>query len=50
MSAYGLYEGRQLTLNVSKSGIFPIKVTQVEGLKMLTPQQMLQRLPIALAK
>ena len=48
-SAYALYEGRELILNAFKSGIFPIKATQAEGLKILNPKQMLQRLPIALA-
>ena len=37
-----------VTLNAFKCGIFPIKATQDEGLKLLTPKQMLQRLPIAL--
>ena len=32
-SAYALYEGHKLTLNAFKNGIFPIKVTQGEGLK-----------------
>ena len=49
-SAYVLYESRELTLNAFKSGIFPIKVTKGEGLKILTPKQILQRLPIALAQ
>ena len=49
-SVNALYEGRELTLNAFKSGIFPIKATQGEGLKILTPKQMLQRLPIALAQ
>ena len=31
-----------------KSGIFPIKSIQNEGLKILSPKKMLQRLPIAL--
>ena len=43
-----LYEGRGLTLNAFKSGIFPIKSTQTRKLKILTPKQMLQRLPIVL--
>ena len=55
-SAYTLYEGRELTLSAFKSGIFPIKETQEKGssldlasrLKILTPKQVLQRLPIAL--
>ena len=63
-SANALYEGRDLTLNAFRSAIFPIKATKDEGhprmlasrpldlakrLKILTPKQMLQRLPIALA-
>ena len=49
-SAYGLYEGQKLTLNDFKSGIFPIKQIQRKELKILTPKQMLQSLPIALAQ
>ena len=49
-SAYTLYEGRELTVNAFKSVIFPKKVTIGEGSKILTPQQMLQRLAIALAQ
>ena len=45
-----LYEGRKLILNAFKSGIFPIKETQGKGLKISTPKQMFQRLPIALAQ
>ena len=48
--AYVLYEGQELTLNAFKTGIFPIKATQGKGLKIFTPKQMLQRLPIALAQ
>ena len=40
-------EGRELTLNAFKSRIFPIKATQGKGVKILTPRQMLRRLPIA---
>ena len=47
-SINALCEGRELILNVFRSGIFPIKETQGKGLKILTPKQMLQRLPIAL--
>ena len=48
-SVLALYEGRELTLSVFKSGIFPIISTQGKGqIKILTPKQMLQRLPIAL--
>ena len=49
-SAYALYEGRELIFNAFKRGIFPIKATQAEGLKILNPKQMLQRIPIALAQ
>ena len=49
-SAYVLYEGQELILNAFRSGLFPIKETQGKGLKILTPKQMLQRLPIALAQ
>ena len=61
-----LYEDREWTLNAFKSGIFPIKPTQGKGrplelaciakfsdllhLKIQTPKQMLQRVPIALAQ
>ena len=33
-SAYSPYEGRELTLNVCRSGIFLIKATKGEGLKI----------------
>ena len=49
-SAHALYEGRELILNAFRSGIFPIKEIQGKGLKILTPKEMLQSLPIALAK
>ena len=48
--ANALYEGRELTLNAFKSGIFLIKEKQGKRLKILTAKQMLQRLPIALAQ
>ena len=38
------------SLNAFKSKIFPIKTTKGDVLKLLTPKQMLQRLPIALAQ
>ena len=47
---YALYECRKSTLNTFKSGTFPIKGIQGKGLKILNPQQMLQRLPITLAQ
>ena len=49
-SVNALYEGQELTLNAFRSGIFPIKATQGKGLKIWTPQQMLQRLLITLAQ
>ena len=49
-SVNALYEGRGLTTNAFKSGIFPIKATKSEGVKILSPKQMLQRLPITLAQ
>ena len=49
-SEYALYESRELILNAFESGVFPIKATKGEWLKILTPKQMLQRLPIALAQ
>ena len=36
--------------NRVKSGIFLLTPSQGKGLKILTPKQMLQRLPIALAQ
>ena len=45
-----LYDGQELTLNAFRSGIFPIKEKQGKGLRILSPQQMLQRLPVALAQ
>ena len=49
-SAQNLYYGRQLVINAFKSGLFPLKSTTGTGLKILTPKQLLQRLPIALAQ
>ena len=48
----------KVTLKAFESGIFPLKLTQGKGrpldlatcLKILSPKQMLQRLPIALAQ
>ena len=45
-----LYEGRELTLNVFTSAIFPTKGKNRKALKILTPKKMLQRLAIALAQ
>ena len=49
-SVNALYESRKLILNAFRSGIFPIKEKQGKGLKILTPKQMLQTLPITLAQ
>ena len=49
-SITALYKSRELILNAFRSGTFPIKVTKGKGLKLLTPKQMLQRLPIALGQ
>ena len=50
-SVTGLVQGREAALTAFKSGIFQVsKESQVgKGLKILTPNQMLKRLPIALA-
>ena len=45
-----LYYGRELLIGAFKRGLFPLKSTIGTGLKILTPKQMLQRLPIALAQ
>ena len=37
-------------MNAFKSGLFQLKSTAETGLKILTPKQMLQRLPVALAQ
>ena len=49
-NAYALHEGRVLILKTFKSGIFPTKTTRGKELKILTPKQMIQRLPIALSQ
>ena len=45
-----LYEGRELVISAFKSGSFPLKSIAGTELKILTPKQMLQRLPIAFAQ
>ena len=56
---YSFFEGRERVLNAFDSKIFPMKiegtgfsgkVSDHSNLKILTPKQMLQRLPIALAE
>ena len=49
-----IYECKELVINASKSGLFPLKLTTGKfkkiWLKTLTTKQMFQRLPIALAQ
>ena len=52
---YDLFEGRERVLNAFDSKIFPIKIKDTgfsdhSNFKVLTLKQMLQRLPIALAR
>ena len=51
-SVTSLVEGREMVINAFKSGIFQVskESQEGEGLKILTPNQMLKRLPIALAQ
>ena len=55
-SVTSLIEGREMVLTAFKSGIFQVSKESQEGegankmLKILTPNQMLKRLPIALAQ
>ena len=49
-SVYVLYEGRELNLNAFKNGIFSIKATKEKWLKILTPKEVFQWLPIVLTK
>ena len=44
-----LYKGREFTLIAFKSEIFLVKATKDEGCKILTPKQMFEKLPLALA-
>ena len=48
----GLVNGREMVLTAFKSGIFQVSKESQESkeLKILTPNQMLKRLPIALAQ
>ena len=54
---YNFFEGREKVLNAFDSKIFPIKTkgsgyleSEPPSFKILTPNQMLKRLPIALAQ
>ena len=51
-SINALVQGREMVINAFKSGIFQVskESQESEGLKILTPNQMLKRLPIALAQ
>ena len=51
-SVTSLVQGREMVINAFKSGIFQVSKEEQErtGLKILTPNQMLKRLPIALAQ
>ena len=51
-SVSGLVNGREMVLTAFKSGIFQVSKESQDGkgLKILTPNQMLKRLPIALAQ
>ena len=57
-SVTSLVQGREIVINTFKSGIFQVSKESQEdeesqegkGLKILTPNQMLKRLPIALAQ
>ena len=57
-SVTSLVQGREMVINAFKSGIFQVSKESQEdeesqerkGLKILTPNQMLKRLPIALAQ
>ena len=51
-SVTGLVQGREVVLTAFKSGIFQVskKSQEGEGAKILTLNQMLKRLPIALAQ
>ena len=48
-SAFSLRKGREMVYKAFESGIFQ-KLEEGEGLKILTPNQMFKRLPIALAQ
>ena len=51
-SAFSLLKGREMVYNAFESGIFQRleESQESEGLKILTPNQMLKRLPIALSQ
>ena len=47
-TAKNLYDSRELVINAVKSRLFLLKSKTGTGLEILTPKQLLQRLPIAL--
>ena len=49
-TAQNLYYGRELFINSFNIGLFSLKSTAGTGVKIVTPKQMLQRLPIVLAQ
>ena len=49
-SVNALFKVWELTLDAFKSEIFSLKPTHRKGLKILSPKQMLKRLPIGLAQ
>ena len=49
VSVNPLYESKELVLNSFGSEVFPLKLTRGTGINILTPKQMLQRLPVTLA-
>ena len=49
-SAENFYYGRELVINLFKSRLFPLKSETGTEFKILTPKQMRERLPIALAQ
>ena len=49
-SVSALYEGRELALSAYRSIIFPIREKKGKRTKILTPKQMLRKLPIPLAQ
>ena len=49
-TAKNLFDGRELVINGFKSRLLPLKSTTGTRLKIITLKQLLQRLPIALAR
>ena len=49
-TAKSLYVCRELVINAFRSRLFPLESTTRTGLKILSPKQVLERLPIALSQ